>query len=148
MPCQLCFSFDNEEFTCLSLIDGYYYSGDIIEFQTTADSQLIFFYFTLEEDTSNVFSFYVPECIVGIDERPTSLISVYPNPAKDHILLNDSKNLLHFDIKLFDSLGSEVLREKELNSTIDVSNLANGIYYLSIVKEGKTIQTEKIIISK
>ncbi len=149
---ELCFSLDNQEFTCLNIISGEYYSGDIIDFQTTADAQLVYFYFTVESDESDIYSFYVPECTVGVDENHTNLIRVYPNPAEDHIFLENSKNFMDFNIKLFNSIGSEIKNLREMdrgkNLYLDLSYLADGIYYLSIIEKGKNIQTEKIIISK
>jgi xyloglucan-specific exo-beta-1,4-glucanase len=60
---------------------------------------------------------------------------VYPNPAKDAITLSVlQEKLLGTTAAIFDSRGSKImsLRVTDYNSTIDISKLTTGIYYIRL----------------
>ncbi|MBK7666572.1 MAG: T9SS type A sorting domain-containing protein [Sphingobacteriaceae bacterium] len=73
---------------------------------------------------------------IGIKEyyNPLSL-KLYPNPTRDKVefvLNNPSSDL---EMKIFNSLGQIVFEDKMVNSnkfTLDVSNYANGLYYVEV----------------
>jgi hypothetical protein len=69
-------------------------------------------------------------------------VSVYPNPAADKVYI-ETKAII--ESKLLDLLGKEVIitQEKE----IDVSNLQQGVYFLSI-KTSSGALTKKIIVQR
>lgn len=74
-------------------------------------------------------------------------VNIYPNPASDFINIDNSNNFSK--IKLSDITG-KLIREENLvdkNNQIDIRNFNNGIYFLSIIKENKTIKTVKLIIA-
>jgi len=85
-----------------------------------------------------------------IDDPETSTfnLSVYPNPTSN--ILNVSSNK-KFGEELFAEIYSEtgsMLSRKQINtqeSTISLSQFANGIYLLVLVEKEKTIQSFKII---
>jgi len=70
--------------------------------------------------------------------------NIYPNPAKSQFIIenNSADNL-----KLFNSLGAEVMSKKLYNNqtTINRGNLANGLYFYSLNKEGKQIESGKVL---
>ena len=70
--------------------------------------------------------------------------NIYPNPAKSQFIIenNSADNL-----KLFNSLGTEVMSKKLYNNqtTINRGNLANGLYFYSLNKEGKQIESGKVL---
>ncbi len=75
----------------------------------------------------------------------TSIINnIYPNPAKSQFIIenNSADNL-----KLFNSLGAEVMSKKLYNNqtTINRGDLANGLYFYSLNKEGKQIESGKVL---
>jgi hypothetical protein len=62
---------------------------------------------------------------------------IYPNPTK---------NIVHFkniseieEIKIFDYLGKEVLKQTIINNEINVENLSKGIYIVEIHSENGTV---------
>ncbi len=89
--------------------------------------------------------------ITQLNGIPT-IFNVYPNPAKDQITLNinTSKNIDIF-IELIDASGKIILKQNmsfdktKTDQQINISSVANGVYFLKLIpKEGST-QTIKLI---
>ena len=72
-------------------------------------------------------------------------VIAYPNPVKN--LLNISMITAGNDITLFNSKGEQVMRTEAtgVNSQLDVSKLAAGLYLVKISKEGKLVSQLKVI---
>lgn len=75
---------------------------------------------------------------------------IYPNPAKDIIhIANIPLEIKGLSIKLFNSLGSEILHKEETIfnrfTSLDISGVANGFYLLQIIS-GENIFTKQITI--
>jgi hypothetical protein len=70
-------------------------------------------------------------------------IRLYPNPVKSIVKIEISEiNVRNTHICVYDALG-EIVKEAEgsgddLNSGIDVSSLAEGLYFLNLVADGKS----------
>jgi Zn-dependent metalloprotease len=75
-----------------------------------------------------------------IAKSPQDAVTLYPNPAKDMILL-DSKGKTIRKITVYSSVGSLVaeLLYSEENPIIDISGLQNGSYFLSLQLDQETI---------
>lgn len=86
-----------------------------------------------------------------------SKISIYPNPTSGNVInldLNLTENL-NYQTVLIDNLGREVYKSSENkgfeghnSQTIDVSDLANGMYNFVIQSEGKKLMTKRIVVRK
>jgi Secretion system C-terminal sorting domain len=86
--------------------------------------------------------------IVEIEEFDANVnISVYPNPTTDIIFISTEEFLENSTIVLMDVSGRvvEIKEITESRSQIDMGNLMNGTYLLSIKAEDQTIKTLKII---
>ena len=75
-------------------------------------------------------------------------LNVYPNPANDviNVSLNKSTN---GTISIVDVAG-KVVKTSSINgltSSINSSDLTNGVYYVTIT-DGTSIVTEKVVIKK
>ena len=70
--------------------------------------------------------------------------SVYPNPVSSTITLQSNIDLENEEVKIVTFLGETVLAQKINNTTIDVSELNNGIYFIQI-RANKYLFTKKII---
>jgi trimeric autotransporter adhesin len=80
-------------------------------------------------------------------------LKIFPNPTKDvlNVSVNsDGKNDLF--VKLSDVYGREIGTPQQINSSsnaevnpINMDNLNSGIYFLSVIREGNVIKTEKIV---
>ncbi|MGC1391506.1 MAG: T9SS type A sorting domain-containing protein, partial [Bacteroidales bacterium] len=72
----------------------------------------------------------------GLSELYTdpSDFTVYPNPASDFIRIKSNKSIPFTDYYFCDQNGKLILNGKIYNETnsIDISSLANGIYFLHI----------------
>jgi hypothetical protein len=86
---------------------------------------------------------------VGILERQATIesITIYPNPTQNIIYLSVPTSMVSFETQLMDIYGKFVFRNMN-QSTIDLSNLSNGIYFLEISVKGKSVQRNKIVLNK
>jgi hypothetical protein len=83
----------------------------------------------------------------------TKIISVSPNPSKDLITIsfNIEKSVQNASIQVFDLNGTMMSnlkvndRDNNLTRTIQKDNFGRGIYVVSLVINGKSIDTKKII---
>lgn len=72
----------------------------------------------------------------------TNLLTIYPNPAADFIVVNnEAKNVSIYDIN-----GKLVIKTQSnyLNTPIDVSNLSNGLYFVTTQSESG-LKTAKFV---
>ncbi|HET6244005.1 MAG: T9SS type A sorting domain-containing protein [Bacteroidetes bacterium] len=92
---------------------------------------------------------------VGIDEpfqnasNEEKLITIFPNPANNHLFFDGISDYSHTRINIFDMYGKNVfIHENQELTFIDVSGFSNGIYIVKIDNSltGKS-QSQKIIIS-
>lgn len=69
---------------------------------------------------------------LGADSFDYGSFMVYPNPAKDQLVISAKEEIL--EVEVYTILGSKILEEKN-KSTINVSDLKSGVYLLSITTE-------------
>lgn len=83
--------------------------------------------------------------IVNVEDMETHNITVSPNPATNNIKVNlagDGKA----QIQLFNLVGQLVYNETATtNTTINVSDLQNGIYMLKVIQNNK-VYTSKVVV--
>lgn len=72
-------------------------------------------------------------------------LTMYPNPLSGNALFITSTANAEMNVKIYNVLGKEVLSTKVNNTTVDVSNLASGVYMVKITEEGNTA-TRKLVI--
>jgi hypothetical protein len=97
----------------------------------------------------------VTACLTSIEDfADVTRFETSPNPSNGQFTLNvDLKSAQAFDIELTDMLGRVVFKQKMTNPAqhftlpIDVSTLAQGIYYVSLKKDNQ-LRIKKIAISK
>ncbi len=90
-------------------------------------------------DTTNIF---VIDAINVNEVNSDNRISLYPNPAKDKIVLKlSNKTTQNSKIEVFNAEGKLVknieMPESEKYKTINISDLSNGTYYLKINGKSK-----------
>ena len=73
---------------------------------------------------------------IGVEENILNNVSIYPNPAEDFIMIN-SENVEFAEV--IDIYG-RVITASEINgeTRIDMSDFANGIYYVRLHSNGET----------
>ena len=68
-------------------------------------------------------------------------VMAYPSPATDNLIVKISGDYEHlYTVKLFDTNGKELIDERVKSgaTSIDVSDLASGVYYLHAIKDEST----------
>jgi hypothetical protein len=102
-----------------------------------------------------IAEFCLDPILIGISEHATSSIelSIFPNPSNGMVTVAGEINAQdEIVIDVFNLLGQSVHEEKQspvqmINSQIDLSTLANGVYMVQ-VRTGNKSFTQKIIIQK
>lgn len=79
-------------------------------------------------------------CYLSVEENK-SILSVYPNPAKDLIYVSESD--LNYEIT--DLSGKMIASGKTSNSAIDISTFAAGVYSIQIMSADGTISNSKFV---
>lgn len=85
--------------------------------------------------------------LVGIGETKTDEtgLKIYPNPVKDFLSF-ETTSTEEMEARFTDVLGREVTRQRMTqNNKIDVRNLENGMYLITISRNKKIISKTKII---
>ncbi|MFC7446235.1 MULTISPECIES: T9SS type A sorting domain-containing protein [Mesoflavibacter] len=91
-----------------------------------------------------------PTCpTLGVEGFNLLEFSMYPNPTTNYVNLSFSNASKNIDIAVYDVLGKQVFSKQKAelidsSFTLDVSNYNNGLYFVKINSEGKTI-TKKLI---
>jgi len=86
----------------------------------------------------------------GISDIQENQTEIYPNPAKDYFTVTIPKNNTNSMLVLSNILGKNV-KTIILNypeTGISVKELTPGIYFASIISNGKIIDTKKLIIKQ
>ncbi len=87
----------------------------------------------------------IPSAATGLPDNITDSkkLSVYPNPASDILNVKGSKNA---DITIM-NIDGRVVRSAKNVSSVSISDLANGLYSVTI-KDGNRISKQKVIIAR
>lgn len=80
---------------------------------------------------------------VGINDIQANAVQIYPNPAKELIFVKGDVT----SAIMYNSLG-QMVESRFNNGQIDITTLANGIYYLEIIGSDESRYIEKVIITK
>lgn len=91
-------------------------------------------------ETKHIARWHEPALVtstVGIAKNtpPQNNFVVFPNPANDEIYISQKNRQGSYSVKVLDVLGKEIIHDQSFitpHSKIDVSNLASGIYFISI----------------
>jgi len=89
---------------------------------------------------------------VGIDQVDNSSEpTIYPNPASENLTISfNSITQKEFSLKIYNSSGQEVFSQEIPNATktLDISEFANGIYFIRAITGNQIIYNKKVIIQK
>lgn len=90
--------------------------------------------------------------IVGIKDLNNTLPSfaIYPNPASETIMVSSGNLVLNNTrLTISNSIGQIVYADDFTNEQqVNISGLPNGIYFVQLNSNGKTISPKKLIISR
>ncbi|MFN6946504.1 MAG: T9SS type A sorting domain-containing protein, partial [Cytophagaceae bacterium] len=97
-------------------------------------------------DTSNVITITVlPQCLTSIYELEEKGIKVFPNPAIDYLNIQ-FKNADNYHLSLSDITGKQigVWNVSETNTSLPISHIPRGMYFLSILSNEHMYQLKII----
>ncbi|WP_298520701.1 T9SS type A sorting domain-containing protein [uncultured Kordia sp.] len=80
------------------------------------------------------------------EENELSGLSLYPNPASDIVKIQLPNGIQDIEIEVFDNTGKVIDMQLSADNTIDVSNIASGLYLINITSND--IKTTKKLIVK
>lgn len=83
--------------------------------------------------------------IKEVNEIKNVDFNIYPNPSNGNFTIDFESSNTKYSIEIYSLLGQKVL-EKQTNTSITISDLQSGVYFVKMSKAGKTI-TKKIIIN-
>jgi len=87
--------------------------------------------------------------VTSVNEIPgvKMIVTAYPNPAHDFIYLKVDGEHINLNYVVIDLNGRMLKQGKVENNpmTVTFNNLNAGIYFIRITKEGREIQTFKIV---
>ena len=98
---------------------------------------------------------WIPDDIgtsTSIIKKPKSVISVFPNPAKDILHINSMENYENATIQIIDFMGRNVFtREMDILTgsqyAINISSIDAGTYSLRILSsEGHVVENHKVVV--
>ncbi|MBI2966806.1 MAG: T9SS type A sorting domain-containing protein [Bacteroidetes bacterium] len=110
----------------------------------------------LDADVADTLSEQYTLTIDGVTGVPNvsniEKISIYPNPVKDKLILSGLSDKENFTFEIKDVLGKKVYSSVSIveheRFIADVTDLDNGVYFLTLTDSNKKSKTHKVIISK
>jgi N-acetylneuraminic acid mutarotase len=87
------------------------------------------------EGHTSVWKYDLAENTSSVDNLENNFVNIYPNPSHDFISFDIPANIEVNQISIYNLIGKEVYSSTEIESTIDIANLKNGIY--TLVLKGK-----------
>ncbi|WP_420572106.1 T9SS type A sorting domain-containing protein [Kordia sp.] len=85
----------------------------------------------------------ISDATLSVEENITSTFKIYPNPSTG--ILNIQTNTTDSaSVDVYDMFGKKVVTSNNVNNTIDISNLKNGMYIVRITTNNKSV-TKKVM---
>jgi hypothetical protein len=79
----------------------------------------------------------------NIDFNNDFSIIISPNPTQNTLNINTQKTIK--EITVYDKLGKKITVTQVSNNTLDVSNLAQGLYFIKIISKNDKMFSTKFI---
>ncbi len=80
------------------------------------------------------------DIFVSVNETPSKEIIIYPNPAKDKIMISGSFET----VTLFNMEGLKILETKS-KQPINIGNLPVGVYFIKVISKNREVIVKKFI---
>ncbi len=106
--------------------------NDIVQFIITSDLGTVYY--------DNLYLH--KNTVLSNNEFVKNSLKIYPNPSRD-ILNILSENAIE-SIEIYNTLGQIVHKQNSGNETVNISNLANGVYILTATSGNQTIRKQFI----
>ncbi|MCJ8289878.1 MAG: T9SS type A sorting domain-containing protein [Crocinitomicaceae bacterium] len=117
-------------------------NGPVMNFQANSNPNLsciqvddIVLYNTNFLSSIDPIAYFSLNCaIVSLNEQSTDQLNIYPNPVQN-ILYIDYADILLQGVEIIDFSGATVLKMPESVTSIDVSQLPQGLYFIRFYKD-------------
>ncbi len=100
-------------------------------------------YFRVLPSTSDEIGAYLLHITVSastkIDEHEETLVQLYPNPTSDNLYVTAPETVIIDFVEIFNEEGQHVKSIKGNVTSINVSELSKGMYFIRIHAEGKGV---------
>ena len=120
------------------------------------DSTLLHLYLLLATNTNATmlnperaeYEFWMYDLPLSLEPLENTLtISIYPNPTSDFIFISKS-NETKLNYTVLDAAGIQMAKEELVSNYFDVSNYANGVYFVQFADENGRSTTKKFVVCK
>ncbi|HEX8657239.1 MAG TPA: T9SS type A sorting domain-containing protein [Hymenobacter sp.] len=88
-----------------------------------------------------------------LDARPTATLNLYPNPSRGQITVQlNQKSGANYKLRVSNIIGQEIRSialKPELTSAglpVDLSDLRTGVYFYSLLVDGKVTTTKRLVL--
>lgn len=99
-----------------------------------------------EEAKNDISQIIKNEALMNLENEPEEQVVVYPNPTFDRINIRVKNPELVQTIKILDFNGAAAYKVSGFKSSIDVSKLSEGVYFVLVVNQDGTHTMSKILI--
>jgi hypothetical protein len=90
----------------------------------------------------NYIDSFIVSSLTSLKKYENISINIYPNPTKDLLYL-EVLNETNFETLEIFNLQGQLIRQEEVKTNIDVSNLPSGVYFLRLV--GDRVYQQKFV---
>jgi hypothetical protein len=89
-------------------------------------------------------NFYLIQDVTSVSESALAVVKIFPTLVSSELQIS---NLRNTDVAIYSLVGQQMVKlsDQTGNISIDVSSLANGVYFVKI-QSGGAVRTEKIKI--
>jgi len=121
------FAYNNPNLNCIQVDDVFYANNLICDFPYAS---------WCKDDWAE----YSELCELGTEDNTHISVTIYPNPVQDVLRINTQQPIE--SLKIYNLQGQ--LIKEDSNSSVDVSQLTAGLYFIQLIIDGKTV-TKKFI---
>jgi len=83
--------------------------------------------------------------ILSTEEVVSQHFQLLPNPAKEFVTIQSSRNNSIVDVSIYNTLGQLVKNTTE--NQIDISSLESGIYIVKVATDIGRLESQKLIVN-
>ncbi|MFT5822414.1 MAG: hypothetical protein ACI8ZM_003670 [Crocinitomix sp.] len=144
-------SADGINFSSIGKINGAGNSTQTLNYSFFDDNPLIgMSYYRLKQTDYDGATTYSNTKSVACDFTNGLLFSVYPNPFSGETTIHIAKKVKDSKLVIFDSYGhiiKQITNISEQTFTLHCEDLSRGIYFINLMRNGKIVATEKLVIT-
>ena len=133
------------------VVNGYEYTDILGQEQ----SMTYYLYPANDPDNKFVINVIFKYSLDGVEENSIvkTFSNAYPVPARDVVNFDyDFASDVNAEIAVYNMMGQEVLRNTvngmSGKASVNVNNLADGVYFYSLIVNGKTEKSSKFVVNK